>query len=244
MWISEVPRREAEAIRGLTQVDDDGAGEGHLRAVGPHEVYSAEEVKKLIDASKPGLEKALHMTAVLTGMRHGELDGLQWDRVDFEKSRIFVARSLTQLKGGAIIEKPKTRAAYRYLPMTPMLVSELKRWKLQSPVNEHDLVFADPLGRALNRKSNNRRLKQAAKRAKIKALSMHNLRHTFASQHFMAGTVPTEISQLMGHSNVGVTQEVYSAIGRTRIIRARRRRWNRATSRAEQAVNEVSKMSL
>jgi integrase len=111
---------------------------------------------------------------------------------------------LLELKGGAIIEKPKTRAAYRYLPMTPMLVSELKRWKLASPVNEHDLVFADPLGRALNRKSNNRRLARAAERAKIKALSMHNLRHTFASQHFMAGTVPTEIAQLMGHSNVGV----------------------------------------
>jgi site-specific recombinase XerD len=91
-----------------------------------------------------------------------------------------------------------------------MLVSELKRWKLASPVNEHDLVFVNPLGRALNRKSNNRRLARAAERAKIKALSMHNLRHTFASQHFMAGTVPTEIAQLMGHSNVGVTQEVYS----------------------------------
>ena len=124
---------EAEAIRGLTQVDDDGEGDGHLSAVGPHEVYSAEEVKKLIDASKPGLEKALHMTAVMTGMRHGELNGLQWDRVDFEKSRIFVSRSLTELKGGAIIERPKSRAAYRYLPMTAMLVSELKRWKLAKP---------------------------------------------------------------------------------------------------------------
>ena len=54
--------------------------------------------------------------------------------------------------------------------------------RIARPVNEHDLVFADPLGRALNRKSNNRRLSRAAKRAKIKALSMHNLRHTFPSQ--------------------------------------------------------------
>ena len=201
---------EAEAIRGLTQVDDEEEGEGHLRAVGPHEVYSAEEVKKLIEASNPGLEKALHMTAVMTGMRHGELNGLQWDRVDFEKSRIFVSRSLTELKGGAIIERPKSRAAYRYLPMTAMLVSELKRWKLQSPVSEIDLVFANPLGRALNRKANNRRLKQAATRAKVKALSMHNLRHTYASQHLMAGTAPAEISQLMGHADVGITLKVYS----------------------------------
>ena len=201
---------EAEAIRGLTQVDDDGAGDGHLRAVGPHEVYSAEEVKKLIDASKPGLERALHMTAVMTGMRHGELNGLQWDKVDFEKSRIFVSRSLTELKGGAIIERPKSRAAYRYLPVTPMHVSELKRWKLASPVNELDLVFADPVGRALNRKSNNQRLKQAAKRAKVKALTMHNLRHTYASQHLLADTKPIELSQLMGHADPGITLKVYS----------------------------------
>ena len=59
----------------------------------------------------------------------------------------------------------------------------------------------------------------------------------------MAGTVPTEIAQLMGHSNVGVTQEVYSHWTH-KDYSGRRRRWNRATLQAGQAANEVSKMSL
>jgi len=198
---------EAEAVETFAEASENGS-DGHLRVIGPHEVYSAEEINQLIAASRPGLERALHMTAVMTGLRHGELDGLQWPRVEFEKCRIFVSRSLTQPGGPALLECPKSKSAYRYLPLSPTLMKELKKWKLQCPPNEMDLVFVDGLGRPLNRKTNNVRLQNAAKRAKIRPLTMHNLRHTFASQHLMAGTSVLEVSKLMGHKDPGIILRV------------------------------------
>jgi integrase len=150
------------------------------------------------------------MTAIYTGVRHGELNGLRWPCVDFKKSRIFINRSLTELKGGSILERPKSKAAYRYIEIPPRLVSELRKWKLQCPPSQHGYVFCDILGRPLNRKSNNRTLKATMERAKIRVLSMNNLRHSFASQHLIAGTPVLKVSYLMGHEDSGVTTAVYT----------------------------------
>jgi integrase len=204
---------EAEALQQLQQLDEEGGVDGHLRSIGPHEVYNADQVRKLFQKSQPGLEKALHMTALLCGLRHGELNGLQWESVDFDKSRLLVRRSLTQLskaKGGARLERPKSMSSYRYVPLPPVLVSELKKWKLQCPPNELDLIFVDELGRPRTRKTNGRLLKQAAIRAGIRPLSMHNLRHTFASQLLSSGREITEVYKLMGHHDPAVTLRVYA----------------------------------
>jgi integrase len=96
---------------GITEIDDDKAeGDGHLRRVGPHEVYTAEEVSKLIAESRTGLERVKHMIACLTEVRHRELNGLQWSRVDFDDAYIFVCRSLTQIGGKAILTTAFSRA--------------------------------------------------------------------------------------------------------------------------------------
>jgi integrase len=209
-----VPLGEIEKMAAADSVEDVGeeshGGDGKLRAIRPEEVLSAAELRKLIEASAPGLERAKHMTEVFTGLRHGELNGLRWSVVDLKRGRIFVNRSLTELKGGAILERPKTKAAYRYIKLPAELVSELRKWKLQCPPSAQGFVFCDILGKPMNRKANNRGLKAAMERAGIRALSMNNLRHSFASQHLIAGTPPLEVSKLMGHSDPGVTLAVYS----------------------------------
>src|SRR5437870_2964328 len=101
--------------------------------------------------------------------------------------------------GGAVLEKPKTKNAYRNLKMAPELLSELRRWKLQCPPSSNGFVFADELGQPMNRKRNNRRLKACCERAGIRVLAMNNLRHSFASQHMIAGIPPLKVSHMMGH---------------------------------------------
>ncbi len=144
-------------------------------------------------------------------IRHvGELNALRWATISFKTSKIFVNRSLTELKGGAVLEKPKTPNAYGYVKVPAELVAELRRWKLRCPPSPNDFVFADELGRPMNRKPNNRMLKAVCDRAQVRALTMNNLRHSFASQHLIAGTAPLEVSKLMGHSDPAVTLKVYS----------------------------------
>jgi hypothetical protein len=91
--------------------EESKSGDGTLRAIGADEVLSAVELAKLIETAQLGLEKVKIMLAIFKGLRHGELNGLRWSCVDLKRGRIFVNRSLTELKGGAILERPKTKAA-------------------------------------------------------------------------------------------------------------------------------------
>jgi len=205
--VSEVERKHKPAVA------EEEEETGRLRPIRTEEVYSASEVCKLIDGSEPGRDRALHMTACLTGLRHGELNGLQWPCVDLKAERITVRRSLTEIpkaEGGPILEPPKTRAGYRAIKIPAELVSELRKWKLACTSSDWDLVFPNELGKPVTRKSNERKLKRAMKNAKIMPLSMHNLRHTFASQHLAAGTPVTEIAMMMGHSSTDITLKVYT----------------------------------
>ena len=186
---------EAATLGEITDMGEESkAGDGTLRAIGADEVLSAVELGKLIEASQPGLERVTHMTAIFSGVRHGELNGLRWECVDLKRGRIFINRSLTELKRGVVLERPKTKAAHRYIELPPEVVSELRRWKLQCPPSNHGFVFCDILGRPMNRKSNNRTLKAAMGRAGIRVPSMNNIRHSFASQNLIAGTTPLEVS--------------------------------------------------
>jgi integrase len=223
--ILDVDRREDnESVDALDSADDDiieihddGMDkDAHQRRVGPSEVYTPEQVKKLLDASKPGVEKIRHMLAILTGVRHGELNALRWENpagqkiIDLDKRYIYVYRSLTQLKGKRILEKPKTKKSTRRIEIPLQLVSELRKWKLECPVSKHKWVFCDEAGQPFDRTVNNRALAAAAKRADIPRLSMHNLRHTFASQHLINGANPLEVSKLLGHSSADMTLRIYA----------------------------------
>jgi integrase len=178
---------------------------GALRAIRPDEVYSAAELRAIIEAARPGLEKAFLMTAIFTGARHGELCALQRSVVDLKRGTIEINRSLTQLKGRRLLEEPKTPNAFRTLDIPPELAAEFRRWMLQAAPNPQEYIFVDALGNPASRKQNNDMLKGACERAGVKPLSLNNLRHSFASQHLIAGTPPLQVSHMMGHSDPGVT---------------------------------------
>jgi integrase len=177
-------------------------------SVSPDEVLSAAEVGKLIEACSFGLQRALIMTACLTGMRHGELLALQWTAVDFKAGTIEVRRSTTD---GKKFNAPKTKAGRRAIRIPAELVSELKRWKLQAPLSDDDLVFCNESGQALNRKGNAKDLLwPAIAEAKVKKITMHGLRHSFASI-LLANKVPvTEVSYILGHDKVMTTMSIYA----------------------------------
>ena len=133
--------------------------------------------------------------------------------IDLKRKVLTVNRSLTELskkRGGPILETPKTRNGYRELPLGGPLVAQLREWKMACPPNANGFVFVDPTGRPLTRKQNNDIFKACCERAEVKALSMNNLRHSFASQHLMNGTPMLEVSYLMGHSSPAVTLAIYA----------------------------------
>jgi integrase len=215
--VERLAREEkAEEVEGgLKDYGEDQlrAKPGTLREIQPHEVLSKLELRKIIEAALPGLEKTLIMAAVFCGLRHGELAGLRWSQVNLKGRTLTVSRSLTRLSkkhGGPRLESPKRKKSVRTIDLPAPLLAELRQWKVQCPPNPLDLVFVNSLGRPTCRQENGDRLKACCKRAGVRKVTMHNLRHSYASQQLLAGTDPVEVAGLMGHSSPMVTFSIYA----------------------------------
>jgi integrase len=190
--------------------DEPKAKPGTLRAIRPDEVFTASELRKIFEAAEPGLERSWVMTMGLLGVRHGEGSALRRITINLKRGALKVNRSLTWLKGGPTLERPKTRAAYRELEMPAELIAELRRWMMAAPPNPNGLIFVDALGRPIGRKKNNDTLKSICQRAGVRPLNVNNLRHTFASLHLINGAPLLEVSKMMGHAKPSTTLEIYS----------------------------------
>ena len=107
--------------------------------------------------------------------------------------------------------KPKTATSRRAIPLSLELAHALKVWRLQCPKGKDDLVFPAPSGAPVHRSNVLKRgLYPALRRAGLRHVDMHSLRHSFASILIAAGTPITEVAGLLGHSSPAVTLKIYS----------------------------------
>jgi hypothetical protein len=91
-----------------------------------------------------------------------------------------------------------------------VVISELKKWKLQCPANEHDLVFPNDAGNPLDAMNMmHRQFRPALRRAKLREIRFHDLRHTYASLLIDQGEHPKYIQGQMGHASINITMDVY-----------------------------------
>ncbi len=205
-------------------IDDEEARDTEV--LDPEKVLNPAEVTSMLDYADPGFDRAFLSTCALTGCRDGELLALRWSEVDFTSGKISIERSLswsrvlppraldgTRPAAGPIQPRfypPKTRASKRALIVAPQLISLLRVWKLQCPPGKDDLVFPAPDGRPMHRSAALKRLRAVLRRAKLRPVTLHSLRHSFASALIMDGTSPVEVAALLGHSNATITLRVYS----------------------------------
>lgn len=144
---------------------------------------------------------------MFTGLRQGELLGLQWADIDWNSRQLHVRRAWRE---GAFVE-PKTATSYRRVDLPAFLVLALKTWRLQCPKGEHDLVFPNGAG---NPESHANLLQRgfypALRRAGLRKIRFHDLRHTFASLLLSNGEDVVRVSRLLGHPSPNITLGVYA----------------------------------
>jgi integrase len=94
--------------------------------------------------------------------------------------------------------------------MTNRLIQEVKIWKLMCPVNEHDLVFPSPEGK-MSQHDNVVKIyfNQSLRRAGLRQVSFHSLRHSNASMRIQAGQNIKYIQSQMGHASINITLDIY-----------------------------------
>jgi len=204
-WMSKNPAR---LVRKLRKLRPEGQEEVVMAVLNPPEIQA------LLDACEPKWRPII-MTGVFTGLRVGELLGLAWSDVDWNSNKIHVRRSYT-FKG---FQEPKTKAGRRTVDMPATLVRELKAWKLACPKAERkegeepglELCFANGLGHPESPQNVlHRGLFPALRRAGLRRIRFHDLRHTFASLMLANNEPITAVQHALGHASPAVTLGVYS----------------------------------
>jgi len=169
------------------------------------EILTPKEVRIFLDhvTSK---YKPLFLTAILAGMRRGEILGLQWGDIDWNNSQIYVRRSIW--KGQFV--KPKSKRSFRKIDMSPTLSLELKKHRLRCPQSELDLVFCNSKGKPLDPDSLiKRQYFPALRRAKIRQIRFHDLRHTNVALRIEQGQNIKYIQNQLGHASIQTTLDRY-----------------------------------
>jgi len=141
---------------------------------------SNDEIKRLLRAAKPRLKEFL-ILALNTGMRRSNSLGLRWEDIDFKNGVIHVL-------------KTKSGKAYE-VPINNVLLNLFKT-----------IQKGEPSGLVLDSTNLRRDFNSTLRKAKIENCTIHDLRHTFASHLAMKGIDIYTISQLMGHSDIKMTQ--------------------------------------
>ena len=145
--------------------------------------------------------------AVFTGCRVGEILCAAWSHINWESGQFHVRRAFREGQ----FQKPKTRTSYRRLSLPNFLLKELKVWRLACPNSPHDLIFPNLDGQPMNYSNlMTRGFHPARRRAGIRKIRFHDLRHTFASLMISNGKDVVRVSRLMGHANASFTLNVYS----------------------------------
>jgi len=158
-----------------------------------------DEADRLVDGAENPEIRAMIQTAIKTGMRLGELCALRWQDVDLKKARVRVCRSATR----GIVSTPKN-GRMRILPISPDLVDALRKHRRNTKLRG-ELVFSDDEGGMLNRDRVKRPIARACRKAELREVGWHTLRHTYASHLVMLGVPLKAVQELMGHQTIEMT---------------------------------------
>lgn len=188
---------------------------------------TVEQVRKLLEVTKGHYMEALFKLALATGMRRGELMGLKWQDVDFNTGMLQVRRILTRIPSkmegkGFIESEPKTKSSRRSVVIASFALDALRehRWRQLDAVKKagplwqhHDYVFCTSIGTHINPTTDMLEpLNELLEKAGLPHIRFHDLRHSAASLLMSQGVHPKVVQELLGHSTIGMTMDVYSHV--------------------------------
>ena len=181
-------------------------------------VLTLEEQEKFLTAAKNSINYNHFLFILQTGVRSSELRGLKWDDIDFKNRVIHIRRNVTydSILNKFILGELKTKSGYRDIPMTQTVYDLLmdiknqqssKRKILSFEFAEH--VFLNSNGNLTANSGYDNYLKYICKKADIQRISMHTLRHTFATRCIESGMKPKTLQKILGHANISITMDLY-----------------------------------
>ncbi|WP_448642951.1 site-specific integrase [Geodermatophilus sp. URMC 63] len=156
------------------------------------------------------------------GLRQSEALALRWSDVDLDNGTLSVRRRLHRVSGqGLVYEEPKADRSRRNLALPAQLVDALRahraiqreeRIAAGSLWQDHDLLFAQPNGRPIERTSDWRAWKALLHQAGVREVRLHDGRHTAATLLLSEGVHPRVVMEVLGHAQMRTTTDIYSYV--------------------------------
>ncbi len=200
---------------------------------------SAEEVSTIVNKAKEEELYPIVILTIYTGMRKGEVMALKWENINWEEKELYVEGSLCFVPKETESEEkthheykilgPKTEKSRRAIPLVDIALEALLiqkqrqeeiKEKFELIYNDEGLVFARYDGRCIEQGGFMRKYHEFLEKYDLPSIRFHDLRHTFASLLLEAGESPKVIQELLGHSTITTTMDIYAHITKRGKVRA------------------------
>jgi len=187
----------------------------------PMRTLTQSEVEDVLIAAAGSYYYPVIYTAVSTGLRQAELLGLRWRDIDIASHSISINQVLYKRRGVYQFKEPKTDYSRRRIAMTEKLADFLREYRLErerlyyqlgKSLTPDELVFATCEGKPLDPSYLSHSFGKIVRKAGLRNVRFHDLRHTFASLMLLNGVAPKVISETLGHASVAFTMDTYSHI--------------------------------
>ncbi|HVA73748.1 MAG TPA: tyrosine-type recombinase/integrase [Acidimicrobiales bacterium] len=190
------------------------------------QAWDAATLRLFLDASRVRQDPlhALWVLIATTGMRRGEALGLRWSDVDISAGRCRIIQTVIQVRSAVSISEPKTSTGRRSISLDSATVAVLRehrrrmreqRLLVGSGFTDNDLVFHHPDGACLHPESVSAMFLRRVQRQGLPRLTVHGLRHTWATLALEQGVHPRVVQERLGHANIAITLDIYSHVSPT-----------------------------
>lgn len=179
---------------------------------------SAAETATLLKAAEGLRYRSVLVLIAGTGLRRGEAVALSWQHVNLDAATLRVEATLGRVGRDLLITEPKTQRSKRTVPLSAAMVALLKTHKASQAAErlragnqwtDTGLVFTTEFGTAVDPRNILRTVELAAKKAGLEGVGVHTLRHSAATAWFESGIHIKAVSDLLGHSSISITGDIY-----------------------------------
>ncbi|MEW1634486.1 site-specific integrase [Streptomyces sp. NPDC093801] len=182
--------------------------------------WTLEETLAFLEAARGEALYAAFVLAIAMGLRRGELVGLRWSDLDLDKRVLHVRQQTQRRRGQLYQDDPKSRRQ-RAVPLPAMCIAPLRWHRLKQRAifretgvewSEAGPVFATRNGRTVEPRNVYRAFTRVAADAGLRVVRLHDARHGCATLLTAAGVAPRVIMEILGHSQISITMDVYTHV--------------------------------
>ena len=175
--------------------------------------YEPQDVERLWLAlqTEPLMWRAIIATGLLLGIRRGELLGLRWSDINWERKSICIERAAYRVsRDKQQVKVPKTASSRRSIPMPEPLAVILNAWLSEQGGTAEDYICSESRGKWLHVDAPTKWFAKFIARHQLPSLNLHGLRHTAATIMLEAGIPVRTVSEHLGHGQTSTTTNIYA----------------------------------